>query len=304
MSEANGESGVPRSAGTLLREARQAQGLHIAALAASIKVAQRKLEALEADRFEELPDATFARALAQTVCRALKIDPAPVLALLPAPAGNRLGQGSGGINQPFRERPGRSEPKDWSIIASPGVWGPALLVVGAALLYFWPASWLADWPFGARAPTAGGPATVESGSPNAASVVMPPPPLAVDAASAAAVSTPASDVPAASPSSSAAAPVGAASAPVLAASGVLSGPAGGAALHLHTTAPSWIEVQDARSKLLVARTVQAGESLALDGEAPLRVKIGNAGATALVFRGQPLDLAASTRDNVARLELK
>jgi cytoskeleton protein RodZ len=57
------------TAGRLLREARERQGLHIAALAASIKVAQKKLELLEADRFDALPDATFTRALAQTVCR-------------------------------------------------------------------------------------------------------------------------------------------------------------------------------------------------------------------------------------------
>ena len=75
------------SAGRLLREARERQGLHIAALAASIKVTPKKLELLEADRFDALPDATFTRALAQTVCRALKIDSAPVLRLLPPPAG-------------------------------------------------------------------------------------------------------------------------------------------------------------------------------------------------------------------------
>ena len=71
------------TAGALLRQARQAKGLHIAALAVSLKVPQRKLEALEADRYGELPDATFVRALAQTVCRALKVDRAPILALLP-----------------------------------------------------------------------------------------------------------------------------------------------------------------------------------------------------------------------------
>ena len=45
-------------AGALLRAARERQGLHIAALAAAIKVSQRKLEALEADRGDGLPDAT------------------------------------------------------------------------------------------------------------------------------------------------------------------------------------------------------------------------------------------------------
>jgi cytoskeleton protein RodZ len=56
------------SAGRLLREARERQGLHIAVLAASIKVTSKKLELLEADCFDALPDATFTRALAQTVC--------------------------------------------------------------------------------------------------------------------------------------------------------------------------------------------------------------------------------------------
>ena len=55
------------SAGALLKAARERQGLHIAALAAAIKVTPRKLDALENDRWGELPDATFTRALAQSV---------------------------------------------------------------------------------------------------------------------------------------------------------------------------------------------------------------------------------------------
>jgi cytoskeleton protein RodZ len=73
----------PVTAGTLLRHAREAQGLHIAALAAALKVPQRKLEALERDEYGALPDPSFTRALALSVCRSLKIDSAPVLALLP-----------------------------------------------------------------------------------------------------------------------------------------------------------------------------------------------------------------------------
>ena len=51
------------TAGAMLRAAREKRGLHIAALATSIKVSPRKLEALEADRYAELPDLTFTRAL-------------------------------------------------------------------------------------------------------------------------------------------------------------------------------------------------------------------------------------------------
>jgi transcriptional regulator with XRE-family HTH domain len=72
-----------RSAGAMLKAAREREGLHVAVLAATIKVAPAKLEALEQDRYDELPNATFTRALAQSVCRSLKIDPRPVLALLP-----------------------------------------------------------------------------------------------------------------------------------------------------------------------------------------------------------------------------
>ena len=88
MSEAIASHGVPMtgegvSRPVLLRAAREAAGLHIAALAAALKVPVRKLEALEAGRYEELPDLTFARALASSACRHLKIDPAPVLEQIP-----------------------------------------------------------------------------------------------------------------------------------------------------------------------------------------------------------------------------
>jgi cytoskeleton protein RodZ len=75
-------------------------------------------------------------------------------------------------------------------------------------------------------------------------------------------------------------------------------------LQLHAAAPSWVEVIDARGHSLLARLVQPGEGIDLDGAMPLKVKIGNANATQVVFRGQPVELAAFTRDNVARFELK
>ena len=75
-------------------------------------------------------------------------------------------------------------------------------------------------------------------------------------------------------------------------------------LQLHTTSASWIEVSDGRGQPLVSRLMKSGESIGVDGAPPLRVRIGNAAGTQLVFRGQPTDLRAFTRDNVARLELR
>ena len=79
-------SNLTAGAGQLLRQYRESAGLHIVALSSALKVARPKLEALEADRLDELPDVVFARALAMSCCRYLGKDPEPVLALMPGHA--------------------------------------------------------------------------------------------------------------------------------------------------------------------------------------------------------------------------
>ncbi len=293
MSEGAGAAASPAAgptAGRLLREARERQGLHIAALAAAIKVAPRKLELLESDRFDQLPDATFARALAQTVCRALKIDPAAVMRLLPPPSGYRLEQVGEGLNAPFRDRSNSPGPfTGASLVASPAFWLTALILLAALGVYLLPAS------LGGLATShrhvASAPAAARAAAPPSAPAPAAPAP--VEAASAIA--------PAAVPAGSAAdAGAPAASEAMPAALGVaLPG-----VLQLQVTAESWIEVVDARGQSLLSRLVRPGEEIGLDGTAPFRLRIGNAGGTRVVFRGQPIDLTAFTRDNVARLELK
>jgi len=78
------------TAGALLRGYRTDLGLAIDALASAMRVPVAKLQALEDDRLDVLPDAVFARALALAVCRQLKADAAPVLALLPGQDVSRL----------------------------------------------------------------------------------------------------------------------------------------------------------------------------------------------------------------------
>ncbi|MEO5844474.1 MAG: helix-turn-helix domain-containing protein [Caldimonas sp.] len=273
------------SAGRLLREARERQGLHIAALAASIKVTQKKLELLEADRFDALPDATFARALALTVCRALKMDSAAVLRLLPPPAGHRLEQVGEGLNAPFRERPGVFVQRDG---ASFGwvFWITTLILIAAAVTYFLPVGWLGmvGWRSSATAP-----AGVGSGG----TLVTTSAPLP----------SPSSPL----PQLQDATPLPVLPSPSTATGAMPSGADGTArpdgAIQLRTSAPSWIEITDSRGRSLLARLVQPGEALGIDGEAPFRVRVGNAAGTELSFRGQPVELVAS-RDNVASVELK
>ncbi len=305
MSEPQLGAATAATAGSLLRAAREKQGLHIAALAAAIKVQQRKLEALEGDRYGELPDATFTRALAQTVCRTLKVDARPVLELLPPAPALALEPGRGGLNTPFRERPGREEPGLGTVVMRPMVWAAAALVLAAVAVLLAPANW---WQLlrgsapasPAALPAAPAPAAAEpmlAPTPASAPLAVAEPALA--AASQAMVETvfaaqnpaPAASEPALAPSA------GTAAAPL-----AIAAPNG--VVQLRTSEASWVEVRDARGQLLLSRTVQPGESVGLDGSLPMRLVIGNAAVTQLGFRGKPVDLAPSTRDNVARVELR
>jgi cytoskeleton protein RodZ len=276
------EAASPVTAGGLLRKAREAQGLHIAALAAALKVPQRKLEALERDRFDELPDATFTRALAQTVCRALKIDAAPVLALLPRAGLGALDNVSGGLNAPFRDRPTALDPALGSLLRHPATAIVAVLLIAALALWLWPGR------------LGGGdslPVPVAASMPAA---VAGPMALAEPAsAPAVAAAEPLVETVHAAPQPSASA--------ASAASAAGTGPG---LLTLRTREASWIEVVDGSNRPLLSRTVLPGERVGLDGAVPLRMTIGNATATEVSFRGRPVDLVPLTRDNIARVELK
>lgn len=267
------------SAGAWLRNARQQRGLHIAALAVMLKVPQAKLEALEADRHDLLPDATFARALATAMCRALKVDPAPVLALLPRSSDQGLDVRPG-LNQPFRERGTGSviDGRALALLGNPVVWGALLLLVAAAAVYWVPAGWIGS----AAEPAASAPAFPAS----AAGVVASAPEEFVAA-------------PAAVPEASAPA---AASAPPSAVAPAV--PVSADALRLTATADTWIELSDARGQVLLSRVLPAGEQQDFSGAPPYRLRIGNVSGTRIEWRGAAVDLAAWSKDNVARLELK
>lgn len=358
MTETQASAGAP-TAGSLLREARERQGIHIGALAAAIKVTPRKLDALENDRWHELPDATFARALAQTVCRTLKIDAAPILALLPATGQVALEPASNADHQPFRDRPGRADPGFGGNAIRPMLWAAGALMVAAVAVYFVPPDLLSPSATVAQAPVAGQPPSPagdpttlaqpgENAAPGATAAALPgalgsappgmeptPAPDGLATAGATPVSVgglPAASLPlsaqplqaatpgaapavaAALPSTSALSPVPAVSAvavPLPTVPGPANTPApspvqasGAKLLQLSSSAPSWVEVRDAAGELLLSRTLLPGESVGVNGALPMRLTIGNAAATQIAFKGQALDLAPRTRENVARFEVQ
>jgi len=301
-----GESGREAgSAGALLRAAREGQGMHIATLAAAIKVAPRKLEALEQDRWDELPGPTFTRALAQAVCRALKADPQPVMDLLPPADTSMLDSTFGSINEPFAG-PGGREPglRGW-IPRGPWLIAAIVLLLAAALVMWLPAGFLGRLLAG-PAP-AGETSTAIAGPPPAVPPVAgglaappPTPPSATAQVAAAPPSpTPGALAQPAAAELSAAGPRADAAPSAAAATAV---PAG--ELVIQCSARSWIEVVDARGRVLMSRNLEAGESLGLDGLAPMQLVVGNVTATRVSYKGKPVDLETRARDNVARFELR
>lgn len=284
-------AGAASTAGALLRKAREAAGLHVAALAVSMKVPVKKLEALEADRLDLLPDAVFVRALASSVCRTLKIDPNPVLDLLPQTTTPRLGVQEHGINTPFRSS---GEVHSYSLpefLRKPVVLLVGALLVGALVLVFFPESSVTqsvgNAPVEPVLPPLEQPMPQQPVLAQAENPVPVPLTAPVDAAGPNSVNTP--PVVTAPPAVLQVAPVAAAT------SGLLV---------LRSRGEAWVEVVDAKGAVQVRKTLALGESAAVSGALPLSVVIGRADVTDVEVRGKPFGLEKISKENVARFEVK
>ncbi len=319
------------TAGDLLREAREAAGLHIGSLAASLKVPVKKLEALEQDRFDLLPDLVFARALASSICRTLKVDAAPVLERLPRISPSKLSQQSTSINTPFRSPGDGPSPSIWTQISRPAVLAGLALLMAALVLIFLPsvkpdvsvASLSGESPNTLPASVTasavgegGGPAlqavdavaaasapgvsgvSVPKGSPVA--LVAGSPTASVLVATQAAGSLPVAPVINPAVAVSPLAGASAASQSANAAQQAL--PVG--IVIFRAKGESWVEVTDAKGVVVLRRTLLAGETAGATGALPLAAVVGRADATQVQVRGQAFDLNAVSRDNVARFEVK
>ncbi len=129
------------SAGALLRGYRLAHGVELDAMAKALRVSVAKVTALENDQLEALPDAMFARALSLAICRHLKSDPNPVLALLPEKDANRLASMSErGLDFPL-ERPSLLPQSSFVVIErffTPMRWAALVVFLLAVVLGVWP----------------------------------------------------------------------------------------------------------------------------------------------------------------------
>jgi cytoskeleton protein RodZ len=300
----------------------------VATIAAVLKVPVRKLEALEEDHYEELPDAVFARGLAASYCRTLKIDPGPVLALLPHNPQPQLAKLGESINAPFRAPNDAPPPGLLNQVSRPVVLTVLALLLGALVLILLPfvqrgfesvvaanrseAPALAttarpEQPTTAPAPAASAIAGVPAAPASAAGAVPTPAavtlaPEAAPAASAAGNGVQLRTSASTTPPVAAAAPAprtAVSEAPVAAAAGADQG-----IVVFRARAESWVQVKDARGATVLQKLLAAGETAGATGALPLAVTVGSVQATEVQVRGKPFDLAPLARDNVARFEVK
>lgn len=289
-------TGLPDSVGATLRTARQSQGLDIDTLSALLKVPPHKLQALEEDRSELLADPVFARALASSMCRILKLDPAPVLQGLPAISAFKVTSQNRGLNTPFRSRASsRNAMPLWSHLSRPAILVGLALLLGALVLVFLPVlqEKIASYRQAASLETAQGQGA--GMAPVTSTVITPTTGGASDA----------SDAP--SSQGSAAAPVLDTQAVPLPAP-VLSAGAQAAraqpAVTFSATGASTVKVTDASGAVLLDRALRAGESVSLSGALPLSAVVNRANAVQVQVHGQAFDLPGVTKNNIARFEVK
>lgn len=269
------------SAGALLKTAREAQGQHVGILAVMLKVPVHKLEALEADRYDELLDVVFTRALAAGVCRALKIDPTAVMAALPKTEIRRVKNSLAGLNTPIKTSRFALGNKLASRLISPMSVGIALLVFGIIAVVLWPE---------VNRPDAVSRDAVALSEPRTSQVTTLVTPAINLPAEASALSQVVQEL--ATPVQETSARPGAVTAPAP------------ASLMLQARDACWIEIIDGNGVVQLRKVMEAGEVVQLDGALPLSVVLGRADKVDVSVRGQPLDVVSISKANVARFEVK
>ncbi len=299
---------APGVGGELAR-AREAQGLALADVAQRLKFAPRQLEALEQDRFEQLPGSTFVRGMVRNYARLLKVDVEPLLGRLgerlDAPDAARL---AARYSQPvpFSDNARRS----------------TMVYLGASLAVLVAVGGIAyQWYHESNAPVQS--AAVRDAAPKEA----PAPAAAKDTVEKAApkqvAEAPATKV-TAKPAEPSPEPVKAKTeekAPEKAVSIEKSTPppaekaarekaiaaaplvAGVHRIVLRCDAEAWLEVQDLNGRQLLSSLNPAGCERVVQGRGPFTLVIGNASHVQVLHNNKPVDLKPHTKLDIARFTL-
>lgn len=264
-----------------LKRAREERGLALADVAQQLKFSLRQLEALEHDRYDELPGVTFARGMTRSYARLLKIDPDPLLGRIAerfdVPDSNELAER-------YRQPVPFSDSARLSTLVYLGLSiGILALVGGVGYQWYHERNAKPQMAFVSAA-------TAPLDAPAEAVPAAPAPPPAPEQISIAAAPPPST------PKVASASSAAASAAPKVV-------PAGIQRIVIRCEQEAWIEVRNADDRMFLSSLNAAGSERVVQGRGPFTLVIGNAQHVRVLHNDRPVDLKRYTRSDVARLTL-
>lgn len=309
--------------GATLAAQREAMGWSVEQVAEQLKLTVRQVVAIEAADYAALPGPAVTRGFVRAYAKILRLDPAPLVALVPMD--NPVAADEGGA---VRRDRAPARPTSFSHSRYPlrgkrsslplGWIAAAVAVVGAGA-----AAWhfgLVSLPGGTDPAPAGADAVLETPAANGGapapvpdtglnpSVPLISVPAPADANAPAAGTAPAAATTATPATATTAAPEAATTAaPAAAAPGATppaAAPAGANTLVLTVNQDSWIEVRPQGGKALVSRLVRAGSTETVEIPGTATLVVGNPTGVSATLRGAALALPPVPGKTISRVTIK
>ena len=268
--------------GAELKRVREEQGLTISEVAHHLKLAPRQVEALEDERFAQLPGITFVRGMLKNYARLLKLAPEPLLERIAgrfqAPDASRLAER---YSQPVPFSDGARH----STFVYLGL-SIVVLSLGGGVAYQWYREHNAPSELVQAEPAPAPPrAQVKVVEPVVHSELTVQVAVAPEAEKPAPPEKPVLAEPPAVEKATVA--------KVVARGGVNR-------LIIRCEEDAWIEVKDANDRMLVSSLNPKGSERVVRARGPLSLVIGNARHVQVIHNDKPLDLAPHTKLTIAR----
>jgi cytoskeleton protein RodZ len=270
-------AGDAAGVGETLARARAALGFTVVDVALQLKFAPRQIEALEQERFDQLPPGMFSRGMVRAYARLLKLDPEPLVERIAGRVAST--DNASAVAAAPRPIPITDSSRRGNLVYA----GLSLAVLGviAAVLVEWQRERVEagrmKFVAAAQAPLPAAPAAQPAADQQVASLQ----PLA----------------PAATASPETPTAPRAERAPVRRADGRRR-------ISIQFDRESWVEIKDGGGRTLLSQLNPAGTAQELEGRPPFELIIGNAQHVRLSYDDRPVDLAPHVKVEVARFTLE